>query len=494
MFLLPLAYLALIATKIATHQMWRDEIQSWLLASSSPSVPQLIARVRYEQHPPGWYLLLWVISRFTTNPLALKVLLFSLVATMVAVLLRLAPFPRWVRWLLLFGYFPFFEYSTLSRPYIIEFLLAMLAAELLRRRRVGGLFGLTLATLIFIDNAYGSILALGLLTAAWVRAIRPPPGHQAVSPRPIGCVTATTAALEALLYFLGRMPPDYGGPTLRPALLWHLFGTSSGLTALEQPLHALLPLPELQVHFWNTYLVDNLPAAIVVILGMGTPFIVGWVFRKDLAALALWLIGVLGTVAFMDAANQSFSRFAGTIFISLIAAFWICDTRHAGDSMESSVRIALVLAALFQVPGGLASSLIAAGHPFSEAEQTSAVVRRLHGVVVVAPDYAAISIAGYAGRPLYLAQSRRFGTYTIFNRELLCHLRTCTNAELTQEALRAARRFAAHEPTYILLDFPILHRPTSLHFCRAFTGAIREDENYWLYVLDDAPCAPNGSS
>ena len=72
-------YLALSAAKIAHHQMWRDELQPWSLARSSSSLGQLISRVRYEQHSPGWYVLLWVVSRFTSSPEAVQVLLFVLV-------------------------------------------------------------------------------------------------------------------------------------------------------------------------------------------------------------------------------------------------------------------------------------------------------------------------------------------------------------------------------------------------------------------------------
>ena len=164
-------YLALSAVKIARHQMWRDELQSWSLARSSSSLGQLISRVRYEQHAPGWYVLLWVISRFTSSPDAVQGLLFVLVVVTVIYVVWVAPFPIPLRFCLLFGYFLVFEYSTIGRPYILDFLLGVVGAEFVRRRRFSGWFALTLVGLILFDDAYGSIIAVALVSAAFCTRI-----------------------------------------------------------------------------------------------------------------------------------------------------------------------------------------------------------------------------------------------------------------------------------------------------------------------------------
>src|SRR5215469_18650132 len=46
------------ANLLLHHEMWRDEIQDWLLARDSNSVPRLFANLKYEGHPGLWYLLL----------------------------------------------------------------------------------------------------------------------------------------------------------------------------------------------------------------------------------------------------------------------------------------------------------------------------------------------------------------------------------------------------------------------------------------------------
>lgn len=467
-------YVALAAVKIAVHRMWRDELQSWTLARSSHSIGQLIQRVRYEQHPPGWYLLLWIVTRATSDPRALQVVLVGLVAVMVWVVLRFAPFPRPVRWLILFGYFPLFEYSTLGRPYILDLIFTVAAAELIRRRRTGLWFGVTVAGLLFFDNAYGSVLAAGLMVAAWARAGSCGGWRRAAK------VAGGLGLFELALLALERRPSDYAGPVLRLSRLAHLL-SPRGLTALEQPAHALVPVPVPQLHFWNTYLIDRLPPGVVILIGLVMVWTLAWVLRRDRAALAMWLIGVGATVAFMDAASQSSARFAGTIFVALLAAFWINDPTGR-PTRPGAANVALAAVLVLQIPGAIVAATIASTNPFSRAASTAGAVSSLPGTVVAAPDYSATPVAGYATRRVYLAQSGRYGTYTVWNSRLLCH-GPCTRGDYQGEALRAAGRLAGHGPVFVVLDFPAAPL-ASLLLCHAYTGAVVPDENYWVYAFD----------
>ena len=55
-----LAYILMLAFTVPWHEPWNDEAQSWLLARDV-SLPQLLFHaLRYESHPPLWYLILWI--------------------------------------------------------------------------------------------------------------------------------------------------------------------------------------------------------------------------------------------------------------------------------------------------------------------------------------------------------------------------------------------------------------------------------------------------
>ncbi len=475
-------YVGLAVWRIGAHRMWRDELQSWDLARSSHSIGQLLQRVRYEQHPPGWYLLLWALSRFSADPAAMQALLAGLVAVMAWVVLRFSPFPSAIRWLILFGYFPFFEYGTLSRPYVLDLILTLAGAELVRRGSSSWAVAGTVASLLVFDDAYGCVLATGLVAAAWARTGREDRRRAAGQ---MAVVTAGLIVLEMALVALAWRPADYSGPVLQPTRLAHLL-SSSGLNALEQPARALVPVPVPQLHFWNTYLLDRLPPGWVVGLGLEAAWGLAWLLRRDRAALAMWIIGAAGTVAFMDAASQDLARFTGTIFIALLAAFWIAYPGRRRSRADGAVRVALAVVVVLQVPGGLLAGAMALSTPFSKAEEAAGAVRSLPGPVVAAPDYAATPVAGYAERPLYLAQSGRHATFTVWSRRLLCAGHACTRADYQRDALRVAAGLAPHAAVSVVLDFPAT--PTaSLRLCRAYTGAAVPDEDYWIYAYE-RPC------
>ncbi len=477
-------YLALSAAKIAHHQMWRDELQSWSLARSSSSLGELLSRVRYEQHPPGWYLLLWVISKFTSSPEAVQVLLFVLVAVTVVYVIWVAPFPIPLRVCLLFGYFLLFEYSTIGRPYILDFLLGVIGAEFVRRRRFSGWFALILVGLVVFDDAFGTIIAAALVSASFVRAFRGPTGTDERK-HVVGAAVAAVLA-QILVLALSAAPADYGGPTLQLSHILHLHSVQTQ-QALEQPFNALFPLPNFEVHFWNTFALGILTSGLVILLSLAAVAAIAWALKSDRSAQVLWLVTVVMTVAFLDAGSQTSSRFVGTIFVGVVAAFWIHPDVPLARP-HSALMVILTVVLVLQIPGGIFAFAISSSHPFSEAKSVAAVVQDLPGTVVASPDYSATPVSVYANRPLYMAQSARFGTYTIWNNKLICVRTQCQYDMLAPQAIKQALSFARAGPTYLLLDFPLQTRVPRTMLCRAFTGAINPTEDYWLYSIDRAPC------
>src|SRR6186713_2082848 len=58
-------YIIVSSLALFHHELWGDELHSWNIAKASNSFSDLISNTRYEGHPPLWYSLLWVISKFT---------------------------------------------------------------------------------------------------------------------------------------------------------------------------------------------------------------------------------------------------------------------------------------------------------------------------------------------------------------------------------------------------------------------------------------------
>ena len=59
------------------HAMWRDELQAFMVAAASNTPLDLFAKLKYEGHPGLWHLLLWVVTRFTTDPVRCRCCILS---------------------------------------------------------------------------------------------------------------------------------------------------------------------------------------------------------------------------------------------------------------------------------------------------------------------------------------------------------------------------------------------------------------------------------
>ena len=143
--------------------MWRDELNAFGMAAGSRTLPQLLHYVHYEGHPWLWYVLLWLVSRVTVFPVAMKVLQ-AFIGTGIYLLIGVrSPFSRPQKLLLFLSYFVAFEYTVISRMYGLMLLLALLY---LRRRaaKPGGVLGnAVLLGLLASSDVMGLILSAGLV-------------------------------------------------------------------------------------------------------------------------------------------------------------------------------------------------------------------------------------------------------------------------------------------------------------------------------------------
>ena len=154
------AVLALQATLILSHHAWFDEWQALQIAVRSPTLADLLHALRYEGHPPLWYLVLRGVDAVVPAAWVLPVVALLLaVATQLTILTR-APFPRLLRLALALNAFVLFDYLTLSRSMTLGVALAVAAVALQRSRWRW----LAIALLPLCDFLFGviSVIFVGL--------------------------------------------------------------------------------------------------------------------------------------------------------------------------------------------------------------------------------------------------------------------------------------------------------------------------------------------
>ena len=124
-----LAYAAVVLWTLRYHEKWADEAQAWLIARDLDLRTIWFHELRYEGSPGLWHTILWVAQHaFHAGYGAIGYIGAAFAMAGAAVLLFLAPFPRYVRWPLAFTYVMVYQYAVIARPYTMLPLLAFCAA------------------------------------------------------------------------------------------------------------------------------------------------------------------------------------------------------------------------------------------------------------------------------------------------------------------------------------------------------------------------------
>lgn len=160
-------YSALLIVIMYFHEPWFDEAQSWLIARDASLQDIIFTIPHYEGHPPFWWLLLAIPAK-TGLPYEISIKAINWFFSTLAVFLLLfkSPFPKWIKLVLPFTYFLFYQYGVQSRPYsILVCAVFLVAMNWDKRDEKPYKFCLSLM-LLCLTSAYGIIIAGGI-SMAW---------------------------------------------------------------------------------------------------------------------------------------------------------------------------------------------------------------------------------------------------------------------------------------------------------------------------------------
>ncbi len=293
-----IVFLIVLGASVSQHEMWRDEIQAWLIARESGSFTGLLHNMDYEGHPPLWYLVIWMLESLFSS---IRVVQFANIAfTAVAVwyLLRLECIPRVFRLLWPFTYLLFYEYGTISRNYSIGIacLLVALFYAFEQRRVTPAYLFLALAAM---TSVYCAAIA-GAIGASWALfgARGDKQNTLAMEFRSaLGGRYILMALLAVTIIIAGlvALPPADG--TLQPRLRINWTGIESVVAMF---LRGVFLAPDVSALRWNgPHLLDMLGTSLALEFWLALAFVAGVAIlaRHSLVLLAYWLMVVVGLVA-----------------------------------------------------------------------------------------------------------------------------------------------------------------------------------------------------
>jgi len=379
-------YAGVVLWTIRYHEKWADEAQAWLIARDLGLKTIWFHELRYEGSPGLWHTILWVAQHvFHAKYGAISYIGAGFAILGAAVVLLIVPFPRAIRWLLLFGFFPLYQYAVLARPYVLFACFAFFAARQFRDRSKPQLFALAVALLACL-TAHGIVLGAALACVYAARFIKDWRQFDSVCRRRFVYSALAIAALYLCLFFILLPPRDVEALNGSPLTL------QDGVT---RSLHAVAGA-----------LLDNSWLSLLVLAAFAL-----WCYsRKSLWSFLLPVGGVVALYVYVDGwAHQQ-----GTIFLALMAGLaiaWPSQVELSAATRRELLRhrglMALVILVLcYHVYASVQIIRRDVQLPYSGAADCAAVLRSLlaEGKTIYGYQYGMVAVSAYFERPVFANQ------------------------------------------------------------------------------------------
>lgn len=483
------AFFAVALVTVLNHEMWRDELQAWLIAAGSRTFPELVWNMRYDGHPPLWYLLLYALSRLTDDPSAMKFLHLGVATVSTYFFARRAPFTRLQKTLFAFGYFPLYEYAAISRNYALGVLavFAFCAAYRAGAERKKYLLLSTALALLANTSVYGMMIALALALMLAYEIIAAPGARALLASRRRALLGACAVFAAGAGFSAAQMlPPPDGGNIIG----WRFYESLSDVAnVLRVVWRGFAPLPVPSYHFWNSNLVGPPVAAILACAVLAAALLM---LARRRAAFVAFAAGASGMLLFTLAKFHGYNRHHGHFFVLFVACLWIAAVSPRAEEFGHpavmraarflEARKGRILVALLSVH--VAAAAVACvmdwRHHFSHNQRVAQFVREegYDELYIVADEDAMVSpLTAYLGRKIYYPRGDREGTFIVWD----AHWRFWPQ----QNALDAARRKAVErgEDVLIISNYRLGARDPGVVPVREFTGSIVGDDEYYLYLV-----------
>ena len=354
-----LVYCALVIAGAFHHEPWWDEAQAWLIARDTPLVELFTRGVRYEGHPPLWYLLLAIPAKLGLPYWWLKVIgVLGGAATAFLLLFAFPRVPIYIRIVAPFAFFIAYQYTVVSRSYVLLGPLLLLIAWMYERRAERpGLFALLLILMSNV-SVHGFAIACGLAFLFLLEAVRGGTWRQR------GFVIGASAfVLHAILLVLVLWPPKDN-----PSYVHHY-------SMLDPARHTQVMTSIIAPLYWppagdeSPWVAVGMVAAALLALTV----LVWWFFRSG----AGWAF-TLGTLGSYVVALRYFSQWHEGIFFFLLLFGAVLAFQRGGAPRWLSIaaQVCLVLLLLRHAQWTFQSIAYDLRHEFTGSRETAEFLRK----------------------------------------------------------------------------------------------------------------------
>jgi hypothetical protein len=486
---------------ILNHAMWRDELNVWLIARDSSSLLELFGNIKYEGHPALWYLCLYFLNQFTSNPVAMQLFHLLIATGAVFVFIKYSPFTRLQKVLFCFGYLPFYEYLVISRNYAIGLLLVFAFCAVYPSRTKGYL---RLALILFFlanSNAYGLFISIALGLTLIIEYGLSKSVNSLLSAKNINLIGSLIIFFLGIYSSLAQLIPP-ADSTLQ--------GGMRGWTLQFDFKHLVLVVTRI----WNSYIVVLIPGTsreidglIFAILSLCLfTFIVTLLIKKPVA-LFLYIFGTGEIILFTYVKFLGAARHYGHLYILLIASLWIASYYPKSNllgglfaNIPSRFKAVATTWAKFvkkykntlfmlilyaQLTGGIVAFSRDLLIPYSASREAARYIQSQHleQMFIVGSRDANISpLSGYLNRKIYYPERQGMGSFVLFNSQR----KDVDSVAVLEQVSQIIKQKQTN--ILLILNYELKTAKTDLNLwlLAKFTKSFIGNEKYYLYQVNPA--------
>ena len=481
--------------------MWRDELNVWLIARDSSSLLELFHNIKYEGHPALWYLCLYFLNQFTSNPVAMQVLHLLIATSSIFIFIKYSPFTQLQKLLFSFGYLPFYEYLVISRNYAIGLLLVFAFCALYPTRTKSYLW---LALILFFlanSNAYCLFISIAFGVTLIVEYSLGAKINSCLAARKTNIISSLAIFILGIVSSLVQLIPP-ADSTLQG-------GMSRWILQFN-----LKHLAVVLTRIWNSYIVILIPGnsryievLIFAILSLWLFVFIATLLIKKPIAFLLYIFGTLEVILFTYVKFLGAARHFGHLYILLIAALWIADHYPKSNllvglffNLPSGLKKIFLIWAKFvkkyktvfimvilyaQLAGGIVAFSRDLLIPYSASREAAKFIKnqQLEQMFIVGSRDANVSpICGYLNRKIYYPERQGIGSFVLFNSQR-------KDVDSTT-VLEQVSQIIKQKPSDILLilnnELKISRADLSVSLLAKFTKSFIGNEKYYLYRVNSA--------
>ena len=417
---------------ILNHSMWRDEMNTWLILRDSESFFDIINNINYQGHPLLWGVSLTIVrSMFQwliDTPLIMQIFHLCLAISCMIVFWFYSPFTYRQKLLFSFGYFPFYEYSIIARPYAFGTLFIFLFCATFETRKKTYLFLTLWLGLMANSNAYALFVSVALTFMLFLEFCFDHNHRKAYFKNSKNYDFYLSLLILISLYLLAiyiiMPPPDsanHGGLT---------GGWTQGLD-LRHLFRAIGRL-------FGSYLMiipNSKKWLDLIVCGLITLFMCGLtVFKlaKKPFPLAFYLTGnfiILSFTYFRFIGGGH--RHLGYFYLVLIAALWLGELYKNSNILVDKISLSdkllkvfhkwhyyvFIIILYFNLLGGIYGYVRDIAVPYSASKATANYMIKNNltdEFIVGTRDAHMAALSGYINRRFYYPELQQMGSFTLF--------------------------------------------------------------------------------